>query len=76
MDGYWAEYSAPQQIESAELSGEEDYFDKDKSYAQQKASRFGIVQIHILTISPLYMQQAGRYNKEASDVMSEASSEK
>ena len=51
-DGYWAEYSAPQQIEPAELSGEEDYFDKDKSYTQQKASSFGIVQIHILTISP------------------------
>ena len=51
-DGYWAEYSAPQQIEPAELSGEEDYSDKDKSYTQQKASRFGIVQIHILTISP------------------------
>ena len=50
-----AEYSAPQQIEPAELSGEEDYFDKDKSYAQQKASRFGIVQIHILTISPFYI---------------------
>jgi len=59
-----AEYSAPQQIEPAELSGEEDYFDKDNSYTQQKASRFGIVQTRILTISPLYMQQAGRYNKE------------
>ena len=70
-----AEYSAPQQIEPAELSGEEDYFDKDKSYTQQKASRFGIVQTRILTISPLYMQQAGRYSKEASDITSETSSE-
>ncbi|WP_238382454.1 hypothetical protein, partial [Rothia dentocariosa] len=50
-----AEYSAPQQIEPAELSGEEDYFDKDKSYTQQKASRFGIVQTCILTISPFYI---------------------
>ena len=41
----------------------------------RRLSRFGIVQTRILTISPLYMQQAGRYNKEASDVTSEASSE-
>ena len=52
-----AKYSAPQQIEPAELSSEEDYFDKDKSYVQQRASRFGIVQTRILTISPLYMSK-------------------
>ena len=64
-DGYWAEYSAPQQIEPAELSGEEDYFDKDKSYAQQKASRFGIVQTYILTISPLYMSKQADITKRS-----------